>query len=108
MQTETRSPPQLAVRAAESAQASAAAANKVAESVHAAVIEQAEWRGYVRGFMEKQTELNANFQLFLTNHLPHLQRDFGEVKGMMRVIMWAMGAIVTLIVVSGIVTPIWF
>ncbi len=108
---EKLTPTQIAIRAAESAQASAAAASKVADSVHEAIVEQAEWRGYMRGYLEKQDEINTAIQTFFTNHLPHLTSDLGEMRGMMKTIMWVggiFGGLVTAIIASGIVIPLLF
>lgn len=108
---EKLTPTQIALKAAESAQVSAAAAAKVADTVHEAIVEQAEWRGYMRGYLEKQDAVNAAIQTFFTNHLPHMTKEIGEVRGTMRAFLWVgsiLGSIVTAVIAGGVLIPLLF
>jgi len=65
-----------------------------------------EFRGTVLEFMRHQDEVNVSFNTFLTNHFPHFVNTVGELNGKVKMICWALGATVTILVAAGVIDAI--
>lgn len=95
-------PTQLALNALERCEENAKDTHRLAESVHAQAVEGAAFQGKVMEHMAGQEEVNRNIADVVTNHIPHIMAQLGEVKGQNKAIAWALGAIAALVIAAGL------
>lgn len=100
-------PTQLALNALECCEENAKDTHRLAESVHAQAVEGAAFQGKVVEHMENQDEVNRNLAEVMTNHLPHILGQIGELRGQNKIIMWVLGAVVGLVMISGLINVLF-